>query len=493
VLRRPIPVAGWQVAALLLCTPPVAAQSGFLPDSAVQAVLRDVVASERAVGIVAGLLDADGTRRFFSAGSSGIEGRPLDGHSVFEIGSITKAFTATLLADMVLRREVKLSDPVDKFLPSRVSVPSRGDKRITLLDLATHYSGLPYVPTNIAPADPANPYADYPPDSLYAFLARYELPRDPGAAYEYSNLGIGLLGHALAARVGLTYEELLRRRVLAPLGMRETGVELAPTVQAHLTSGHNEFGEPVPPWEWQSLHGAGALRSTAVDLLQFAAANLPSESGPLARSTKLAHVPRRLVLSEDGSPSSDSVGLAWVTSHGPAGTLTFHGGGTGGYRTFVVLDPGARRAVVVLANSGGERVGDVGFHLLRPALSVDPLPVELEVVKAYRARGVAAAVARYRQLRRAAEPRRKFDQDQLNTVGYWLFGQGRLRDAAAIFRLNVEMYPDESNPYDSLGEALLALGDTLAAIRNYQRSVDLDPGNVGGAAVLRRLRAHQPE
>jgi CubicO group peptidase (beta-lactamase class C family) len=492
VLHRPVAIARWQVAALLLCTQPLAAQSGFPPDSAVQTLLRDVVASGRAVGIVVGLLHADGARRIFSAGSSGIEGRPLDGHSVFEIGSITKVFTATLLSDMVLRGEVKLSDPVDKLLP-RVPVPSRRGRRITLLDLATHYSGLPYVPTNLAPGDPDDPYADYSLDSLYAFLARYELPREPGAAYEYSNLGIGLLGHALAARVGLTYGELLRRRVLAPLGLGETGIELAPAIQAHLTGGHNDFGDPVQQWDWQTLHGAGALHSTAVDLLQFAAANLSSGSEPLVRSTKVAHLPRRRVPADEGTLSSDSVGLAWQSTHGPAGAITFHGGGTGGHRTFLALDLRARRAVVVLTNSGGKRLDDIGFHLLQPVVPVDPLPVELEVVKAYRASGVAAAIARYRQLRCAAKPRRVFDEGQLNTVGYWLLRHGRLREAAVIFRHNVEMYPDESNPYDSLGEALLALGDTLAAIRNYQRSVDLDPGNVSGAAVLRRLRAHQPE
>ena len=124
-----------------------------------------------------------------SYGQSGT-GRPLDGNTVFEIGSISKVFTALVLADMVRKGELALEDPVAKYLPDTVKVPARNGRQITLLDLATQSSGLPRMPTNFTPKDPANPYADYTIRQLYDFLSGYQLPRDPGERYEYSNLGL---------------------------------------------------------------------------------------------------------------------------------------------------------------------------------------------------------------------------------------------------------------------------------------------------------------
>jgi len=146
---------------------------------------------------------------------------PLNGDTIFEIGSISKVFTSLLLADMVNRKEVALDDPAAKYLPEHVRMPERSGKAITLLDLSTHRSGLPRVPGNLNPKDPTNPYADYSVDDLYQFLSGYTLPRDPGSEVEYSNLGGGLLGHILAHRAGTDYESLIRsriaRRCLAPV------------------------------------------------------------------------------------------------------------------------------------------------------------------------------------------------------------------------------------------------------------------------------------
>ncbi len=147
-------------------------------------------------GVVLGVLEANGSRRVVSHGSGGPDTRPLGPRSLFEIGSINKTFTGILLALMVARKEVSLDDPVAKYLPAGSKVASRGGREITLLDLATHRSGLPRVSDHI-PADSANPFADFTVQELYRFLARYELPREIGSRFEYSNLGFGLLGHAL--------------------------------------------------------------------------------------------------------------------------------------------------------------------------------------------------------------------------------------------------------------------------------------------------------
>src|SRR5437016_11097706 len=144
---------------------------------------------------------------------------------------------------MVDHGEVRLDDPVAKYLPSSVRVPSRNGRQITLLDLVTQSSGLPRMPSNFTPRDSMNPYADYSVQQLYAFLSSYQLTRDIGATYEYSNLGVGLLGHALALKAGTSYEQLVTRRVLIPLQMKETAITLTPALRARLALGHDGEGE----------------------------------------------------------------------------------------------------------------------------------------------------------------------------------------------------------------------------------------------------------
>ena len=198
------------------------AQTSPIPsDAAIRQILVDRIdVQKQSVGIVVGVIEPSGRRVVAYGRASRNDARPLNGDTLFEIGSITKVFTSLLLADAVERGEVALTDPVGKFLPAKVRMPERGGRAITLQDLATHTSGLPRLPTNMAPKDPSNPYADYTFENLYAFLSDYQLTRDIGSQYEYSNLGGGLLGHALTLAAHATdYEALVRARVTTPLGM----------------------------------------------------------------------------------------------------------------------------------------------------------------------------------------------------------------------------------------------------------------------------------
>jgi CubicO group peptidase (beta-lactamase class C family) len=253
-------------------------------------VVRERVRSTRSAGIVAGVVFADGRTRVVAYGDAGA-GKRLNASSVFEIGSITKVFTATLLSEMVRRGEVKLDDPLARFLPKAVHMPTRGGRQIRLVDLATQTSGLPRLPTNAHPRNAANPYADYTVEQLYEFLSHYTLTRAIGSRYEYSNLGVGLLGHVLALRAGKSYEELLRERVLDPLGMTMTGITLSPEAKQHFAAGHDPGGKVVPHWDFSALAGAGALRSTITDMLRFAKANLTNE-GSLQAGMAATHTPR---------------------------------------------------------------------------------------------------------------------------------------------------------------------------------------------------------
>jgi D-alanyl-D-alanine-carboxypeptidase/D-alanyl-D-alanine-endopeptidase len=343
------------VATLVLLVCPVAGQTTFPSDEEVKALARRGVPIEGKGGLVIGLLGADGSRRVVPVADV-----PYDGRTLFEIGSITKVFTGILLAEMAERGEVRLEDPVQDLLPKGTAVPSRNGAVIRLVDLATHSSGLPRMPSNFAPADPANPYADYTVEQLYAFLRTHQLTRDVGQRGEYSNLGAGLLGHALALRAGKPYEALVSERILVPLGMRSTRIVLRPEDHPRLAPGHSAGGTPVANWDLPTLAGAGALRSDVDDMLTFLAASLRPPDTPLGRAIRASHSPRGTL------GDTAKIGLHWIVTETRFGrTVVWHNGGTAGYRTFIGFDPDRRVGVVVLSNRSNS-VDRIGRHLLDP-------------------------------------------------------------------------------------------------------------------------------
>ena len=351
------------------------AQQPALPDAAaIRAILAQRIDTERRnVGIVVGVFEPDG-QRIVTHGTFGVgDARPVAADSIFEIGSITKVFTSLLLADMVERGEVKLDDPVAKYLPATVRMPERDGRAITLQDLSTHTSGLPRLPANHKPAKMDNPYADYTVSQLYEFLAGYTLPRASGAQYEYSNLGAGLLGHVLALRAGTDYESLLRVRILAPLAMTDTFVILGPAHRERLAAGHNQRREPVTNWDLPTLAGAGGLRSTVRDMLRFLSAFAGGDAGALTPA-----IARMRSVERPGPLPNVVTWLAWQVVKRPDGDLVTHGGTTGGYSSFIGFLPSRNTGVVVLSNMqmGATGVEDLGFHLLdaRIPLSRPPAP-----------------------------------------------------------------------------------------------------------------------
>ena len=341
----------------------------FPSDSAVLAIIRQRVEEKRSAGVVVGMIDAAGRTRIVAFGDPGPGRPPLDGNTIFEIGSVSKVFTSTVLAQMVLEQKVSLDDPVGKFLPSSVRVPTRNGKVITLGTLSMQNSGLPRMPDNFRPKDPANPYADYSIQQMYDFVTGYELPRDPGARFEYSNLGVGLLGHALALAAGTSYDELVRARIWAPLGMTRTAITLSPWMREHLALGHDDGGAVVPLWDLPTLAGAGAIRSNAADMLKFIDANLHPERGAMGKAMAFAHEERASV----GSAAA-GIGLNWMIHHAGGDTIVWHNGGTGGYRSFAGFISARKIGVVVLTNSGNAGADDIGMHLLDPVIALAPRP-----------------------------------------------------------------------------------------------------------------------
>lgn len=341
-------------------------------DAEIHKILADRLGSEDlGVGIVVGVIDANG-RRVVSYGKlDKNDDRRLDGNTVFEIGSITKVFTSLLLTDMTRRGEVALTDPVVKFLPAGVKAPERKKRQITLADLSTQSSGLPGMIPNLAAKDPDNPFADYSVQQLYEFLSAYKLTRDIGSQYEYSNLGVGLLGHALSLRAQMTYEQLVRSRICDPLGMADTRITLTPEMKARMAAGHNAALGQAENWDFLALAGAGALRSTANDLLKFLAANLGYTTTALAQAMADEASVRRPA----GAPDMQ-IAYGWHVQTKDGNSIIWHNGGTGGFRSYLGYDPKARVGVVVLTNfSADPGVDDIGRHLLNasyPLLNIPP-------------------------------------------------------------------------------------------------------------------------
>jgi D-alanyl-D-alanine-carboxypeptidase/D-alanyl-D-alanine-endopeptidase len=317
------------------------------------------------VGVTIGIVE-HGTRKIFSYGG-------VTPDSVFEIGSITKTFTGLVLAQMVEQKTVKLDEPVRELLP-KGTVAQPAGKEITLLDLSAQRSGLPRMPDNFHPKDEQNPYADYDAKALYAWIASHGVALPEKQEFGYSNLGVGLLGQALADRASLSYEALVKKQVLAPLGMKDTSVKLTPALTKRLATGHDEDGKPAHAWDLDALAGAGALRSTAADMLTYLEAQLHPDKVK-GRSAEAKTLPAALAASHEvrAEAANGHIALNWLCIDDSG--MYWHNGGTGGFRSFAVFDPAKDFGVIVLLNGATELADQLGQHIVQrltgqPAVSL---------------------------------------------------------------------------------------------------------------------------
>jgi D-alanyl-D-alanine-carboxypeptidase/D-alanyl-D-alanine-endopeptidase len=342
--------------------PPVAAADlqSVLDKDLAEALKSGQLAPSTGAGVSIGIVE-HGISRVFSYGAA----KP---DSIFEIGSITKTFTGLILSQLVEQGKVKFDEPVRELLPPGTVAKPAGDE-ITLLDLATQHSGLPRMPDNFKPADSANPYADYRPANLYEFIAKQGVAKPANPGFLYSNLGFGLLGQALAVRSALPYPTLLKEEVVDPLGLKDTTVALTPEQQTRFIPGHSGDHRPARAWDQDAIAGAGAIRSTAGDMLTYLEANLHPESlKPSGKSTAASTL--SAALTQQHQLRADAMGgnriaLAWLYQ-GETGAY-WHNGATGGYSSFAFFDPKDDCAAVVLLNTsignGGSFADRLGQHI----------------------------------------------------------------------------------------------------------------------------------
>jgi CubicO group peptidase (beta-lactamase class C family) len=353
-------------------TPP--AQSVFPSDADIQGIIDDrVVTYHDSVGLVVGVVEPAG-RRVLARGPAQVgNDDTVDGDTIYEIGSITKVFTGLLLADMARRGAVAMTDPVAKYLPADSKLPQRGGRSITLIDLATHMSGLPKTLSNVAVTDFNNPNVDMTESQFLQSAQAFELTRDIGSAYEYSNAGYVLLALALADAGKSDYETLLRSRIFAPLHMKDTRLTFSQEEKDRTARGYDEHLNPVQRPSAPGLPGSDGMRSTANDLLNFLAAAIGLDRTPLAPAMadmiKVRRPTQYLEL-------KTAIGWHVATLHGV--DIVWHNGQTPGFRSFIGYAPQLRAGVVVLSNAAST-IDDIGVHLLDPQTPLRKLYREVPV------------------------------------------------------------------------------------------------------------------
>jgi CubicO group peptidase (beta-lactamase class C family) len=326
----------------------------------------DLIAADGGAGIVIGVSE-HGVRRVMTYGAA----KP---DSLFEIGSITKTFTGLLLAQMAAQGRLDLRDHVRDLLPTGVAAAPAGFE-ITLLDLATHHSGLPRMPDNPGPGDEREKYTTYRTSDLYDFIRHHGLGKPTNTKFLYSNLGFTVLGAALANRARTSYPELLRREITGPLGMKDTAISLSPEQRGRFMQGYGYRGRPTPAWDLDAFASAGGVRSTAGDMLTYLEAQLHPEKVPLASALQASQRLRAHVA------GSVSIGIAWM--YDPNTGIYAHDGATGGFTSYACFDLRRDFAAIVLLNAHPVTfpiIGLLGEHVRQrlsgePALSLTPVSV----------------------------------------------------------------------------------------------------------------------
>jgi CubicO group peptidase (beta-lactamase class C family) len=363
----------WCLAFLLLIVAatlwvPRASAADLVDPAQVDALVKPLIDSGWVYGAAVGLINDQGTETAGYGRISESNDKAPGADTLFEIGSISKVFTGLILAKMVEDHIVSLAEGVQSLLGDSISVP-KGEREITLVDLATHSSGLPRMPSNFAPKDPANPYADYTVDQMATFLAGHKLRREPGEKYEYSNLAVGLLGHALARKSDMPYEALLTKTICQPLALNDTVITLDDAHMARLAAGHDVDGRPAANWDLPTLAGAGAIRSTTADMLKFLAANMGLSHSPLDAAMQLSHQ----VQFKNPNGADVALGWHWIRDR----KLIWHNGGTAGYHAYAAFNPEKKIGIVVLANSAVGQVDALGLALVKLLETGEAEPLKL--------------------------------------------------------------------------------------------------------------------
>ena len=409
----------------------------------------------------------------------------------FRIGSITKQFTAALILQLVEQGKIKLDGHITDYLTDYRK--DTGD-RVTIHQLLNHTSGIPSytgLPTFFA-EESRDPYS--PVDFTKKF-ASGDLEFEPGSKFAYNNSGYFLLGAIIEKVTGKPYAQVVQENIFAPLGMKNSGYDTASALIAKRASGYVKTprGYRNAPYLDMSLpYAAGSLYSTVEDMYLWDQA-LYGDKIISAKSKELMFKPGL----EDYGYGIESKGFTLSDKKTTVPVLR-HSGGINGFNSNIVRFVADKHLIVLLDNTsqggGHERIiSAIANILYNQPYEMPKRAVGETILATAMEKGVDAAVKQYRDIKASNSKEYDLGEEQLNTVGYQLMRGGKLKEAGEIFKLNVEMFPQSSNPYDSLGEYYANAGEKDLAIKNYKRAVELDPKNANAAAAIKRLESPAAE
>lgn len=407
----------------------------------------------------------------------------------FRIGSVTKQFTAALVLQLVEEGKIKLDGKITDYLPDYRK--DTGDK-VTIHHLLNHTSGIPsYTSRPDFSADISrNPYvvADF-----VKKFASGDLQFEPGSKFSYNNSGYSLLGAIIEKVTGKSYETVLNERILKPLGMTNSGYEHHSTLLQKRASGYQKTPDGFVNAAYLDMsipYAAGSIYSTVEDLFKWDQ-SLYEDKILSAESKKLMFTPGLGNYGYGIRITDESIGKTDQKTK-----IIGHGGAINGFNSLILRAVEKQQTVIILDNV------NLGQHHGRIALSIigilngqpfDPPKKSIAetLYKIAVERGAAPAVAEYRKLKAENSPAFDFSEAELNKLGYQLVGLKRRKDAIEIFKLNVEMFPNAANPYDTLGEAYLEDGEKELALANYKKAAELDPKNANALLIVRRLEGKE--
>ncbi|ATC23575.1 class A beta-lactamase-related serine hydrolase [Caulobacter vibrioides] len=450
----------------------------------IDALVAKIVTEHQADGISVAVVQ-DNRTRHYNAGLMARDGSPVSERSVFEIGSISKTFTGLLLAHAIKERRLVASDDVRQHLPAGYDNLVRDGRPVRLIDLVNTTSALPdNIPdwrTAAANAKPseaalvaAQMLANYSTDQLMIDLRNASLVDVPGRTPRHSNVASELLRVVLERVYGQSYQTLLARYIERPFGM---GAGVVEPPRSILARGYDGTGLEAPPSIDAVSLGAGNLRYSAIDMARYLNAHLAASSPAIA----LTHEPTF------GTPETGAIGYHWLVNKTADSQLYLsHSGSTYGFSSYCEFYPGKGYGSVILANRVGLewRLGELA-RAVHEALFGPP--AGLKALEAMLEESDYADVAASVSLVRQRYPELHLTEDYVNGWGYRLIEAGRPVAGRAMFAFNVASFPASANAYDSYGDGLAATGDKGAAISNYRRSLELNPGNDHAREMIAKL------